>query len=149
MKLIKKHLIILFISFLLFLVILNIYKPIFSAKSIIFPYSISKFDIVNKYPTLWNNIKNIYCINCFITIYLAINSFQKFISIIQIKHLKKSKPEIIAKNDGLNLLLGTNDNNNIYLNEKGLFQNILVTGTIGSRKNIFCNVSFTKTITRI
>lgn len=149
MKLIKKKLVILFISFLLFLVIINIYKPIFSAKSIIFPYSISKFDIVSKYPILWNNIKTMYCINCFITIYLAINSFQKYIAIIHIKNSKKSKPEIVTKNDGLNLLLGIKDNNNIYLNEKGLYQNILVTGTIGSRKNFFCNVSITKTVNGI
>ena len=30
----------------------------------------------------------------------------------------------------------------VFMNEKGLFQNMLITGTIGTRENIISNVPF-------
>lgn len=58
-----------------------------------------------------------------------------------------NKKEIIEDIDTIKLLIGTNSESkeNIFITEKGLYQNILVTGTIGSRQNKFCNVSFFKT----
>ena len=85
MKFIKNNLIILFISFLLFLFIVILFTPIFTATSLIFPYSLSKFDIIVEYPIVWKYIKIMYLINCFITIYLTIFSFSKFIRTIKIK----------------------------------------------------------------
>ena len=151
MKFIKNNLIILFISILLFLIILFIFRPIFTATNLIFPYSLSKFDIILEYPIVWKYIKIMYLINCFITIYLTIYSFSKFIFTTKIKISKKISPENNLVNSNFSLLLGTSEktSQNVYLQEKGLYQNILVTGTIGSRKNRFCNVSFIKTIIRI
>ena len=60
MNTIKKKLILLFISVFLFLITLNIFKPIFTAKNLIFPYSINKFDIVTEYPLTWKYIKILY-----------------------------------------------------------------------------------------
>ena len=50
--------------------------------------------------------------------------------------------------NSLNLLVGINSDNQkqVFIPEKGLYQNILVTGTIGSRKNKFCNVSIFRAI---
>jgi len=151
LKFIKKHLIILFISVLLFLIVLIIFKPIFTATSLIFPYSLSKFDIIIEYPIVWKYIKIMYLINCFITIYLLIFSFYKFILTIKFKIPKKTNTENNFLDSNFSLLLGTSDKNsqNMYLQEKGLYQNILVTGTIGSRKNRFCNVPVIKTTVRI
>lgn len=151
MKFIKNNLIILFVSILLFLIILFVFNPIFTATNLIFPYSLSKFDIIVEYPTVWKYIKIMYLINCFITIYLTIFSFNKFILTIKIKIPKKTNSEKNILNSNFSLLLGTSDKTSqyIYLQEKGLYQNILVTGTIGSRKNRFCNVSIIKTIIRI
>ena len=151
MKFIKNNLIILFISVLLFLIVIFIFKPIFTASNLIFPYSLSKFDIIVKYPIVWRYIKIMYLINCFITIYLTIFSFSKFILTIKIKFPKKINTENNILNSNFSLLLGTSDKTSekIYIQEKGLYQNILVTGTIGSRENRFCNVSFIKTIIRI
>ena len=150
MKILKHFLIVLFISFLLFLIIINIFKPIFTATNLIFPYSISKFDIVLNYPVLWKYIKITYCITCFFNIILVVNSILKFISI---KFTKKSitKFETYSNSEcsNYNLLLGTSllDGNAIYISEKGLYQNILITGTIGSRKNSLVYVSVFKSIT--
>lgn len=151
MKFIKNNLIILFISVLLFLIVLIIFNPIFTATNLIFPYSLSKFDIIVEYPIVWKYIKIMYLINCFITIYLTIFSLNKFFRTIRIKIPKKTNKENNFLNSNFSLLLGTSDktSQNVYLQEKGLYQNILVTGTIGSRKNRFCNVSFIKTIIRI
>lgn len=151
MKFIKNNLIILFISILLFLIVLLIFKPIFAATNLIFPYSLSKFDIIIEYPIVWKYIKITYLINCFITIYLIIFSFNKFICTIKIKIPRKTNTKNNFLNNNFSLFLGTSDktSQNIYLEEKGLYQNILVTGTIGSRENSFCNVSFIKTIIRI
>lgn len=67
----------------------------------------------------------------------------------------KKKPEkkdninedLVNKNN-LNLLVGITPDNQkqIFITEKGLYQNVLVTGTIGSRENKFCNVSIFRTI---
>ena len=148
MNFIKNNLIILFISLLLFLFIIILFTPIFTATSLIFPYSLSKFDIIVEYPIVWKYIKIIYLINCFVTIYLTVFSFNKFIYTLKIKVPKKAKPESNLLNNNFSLLLGISDktSQNVYLQEKGLYQNILVTGTIGSRQNCFCNVSFIKTV---
>lgn len=151
MKFIKNNLIILIVSVLIFLIVLFIFKPIFTATTLTFPYSLSKFDIIVEHPIVWKYIKITYLINCFITIYLTIFSFSKFIRTIRIKIPKKINTENNLLDSNFSLLLGTSDktSQNVYLQEKGLYQNILVTGTIGSRKNRFCNVSFIKTIIRI
>jgi len=46
------------------------------------------------------------------------------------------------------LLVGINSDNQkqVFIPERGLYQNVLVTGTIGSRKNKFSNVSIFRTI---
>ena len=150
MKFIKNNLIISFISILLFLIVLFIFNPIFAATNLIFPYSLSKFDIIVEHPIVWKYIKIIYLINCFITIYLTIFSLNKFFRTIEIKIPKKINTENNFLNSNFSLL-GTSEktSQDVYLQEKGLYQNILVTGTIGSRQNRFCNVSIIKTIIRI
>ncbi len=135
MKKIKRLLIVLFISLFIFLIIISIFWPIFIAKEVIFPYAIHPFDIVSKFPTAWKYLKIIYLISSFFNLFLAVNSISKF---ILIKFPKKDKKIIknISQNQESNfdLLLGTDNlNNKIYIPEKGLYQNILVTGTIGSR----------------
>lgn len=135
MNFIKKFLISFFISTLLFFIVLIIFNPIFKATHLIFPYSISKFDIIATYPILWKNIKIAYCINCFITIYLLVNSLQNFILIKKYKPRQKINSDNQFQNSNFNLLIGFNNSNNqsVYITEKGLYQNILVTGTIGAR----------------
>ena len=146
MKLLRHYSIILFISFLLFLIIINIFKPIFKSQELIFPYAIHEFDIILKFPILWKYIKITYCITCFFNIFLVINSIFKFFSIRFKKSLKTNSANIPINNsnDSFNIFLGTDtiDETDIYIPEKGLYQNILITGTIGSRKNLFLYVPY-------
>lgn len=112
--------------------------PIYTSSSIIFPYSINKFDICKSYPALWLNLKIIYIIISLISYCFVFNFiFNKFIKNKIKPNSNKyfnSQPEI--KNN-FSLLLGKSSvsGNSVYIPLKGLYQNILVTGTIGSRKN--------------
>jgi len=131
----KHYSIVLFISFLIFLIIINIFREIFTAQNLIFPYAINQFDIVTSYPNLWSYIKISYCISCFFNLFLCINSIFKFIQIKYSKNKKTNNKKIKKDCGSFNLLLGTNFTNQdkIYIPERGLYQNILITGTIGSR----------------
>lgn len=120
-----------YISILFFL------QPIFSAKILFFPYAIHPFDIVNDYPNLWLYIKIIYIVTLFITIFIINN-----LIFAKLHFPKKSKPRLNKKQlqttskNQIQLLIGYDEATNlpVYINEYGLYQNILITGTIGSGK---------------
>ncbi len=133
----------------------------FVSNNIIFPYGINKFNIVTNYPKLWFNLKIIYVVTFFISwvfiysfifnkfINEKINNFLIFKKINKWEKNKKNKKENMNeklfnnsiniytnnKNNNFKLLIGNSDKTNIpvYIPLKGLFQNILITGTIGSR----------------
>lgn len=147
LKFLKIKFLILLFSIFISIILLTLFKPILTANDVIFPYSIHPFNISNDYPKLWLYIKIIFCLNVFIVSFLFINSTSSFIKINKkpkiVKTLQEENSEHI---NYIKLLVGINSDNNqkVFINEKGLYQNILVTGTIGSRQNQFCNVSFFK-----
>ncbi len=149
MKFFKLKFFILLFSIFISVIILTIFEPILNADTLIFPYSLHPFDIAKNYPQIWYNTKVIFRINLFISDFLILNSISTFLKFN--KHLKvKKKNKVISVENisSFNLLIGINSDTQekIFIPEKGLYQNILVTGTIGSRKDKFCNVSFTKAI---
>ena len=152
MKFFRKFFFTLFFSIVFTIFIILLFKPILFAQSLIFPYSIHPFDIANKYPKIWLYIKIIYVINLFITVYLILNSIYDFLKLKLNKKINTCKTvatnKIIKDKNSFNLLIGFNSENNekIFIPEKGLYQNILVTGTIGSRENKFYYVSIIKSI---
>lgn len=127
------------------------FYPILTAKEIIISYGIHPFDICSKNPELWKLIKILYLI-CF--------SFSNFIfgHFIYTRILMKfsffQKRPIANKDissfvphtkDSLNLLIGeTPSHHKIYIPESGLYQNFLITGTIGSGKTSSAMYPFTK-----
>jgi len=95
---------------------------------------------------MWKNLKAIYIIFSYFSIYVLINFVINLF-------FKNSKKNIKINNKKINeidktkpyLLIGKNLNgDNIYLPEKGLYQNILVTGTIGSGKTSSAMYPFLK-----
>ena len=137
----KRKFFLFFICSFLFTYLLFFYK-IYLYKSIIIPYTIKPYDICITYPKLWIIIK-LYSIFIFIfskiiifnNVYLKINSENNNNN----NYNNNNNNNIEVKNlntNELNLLVGYNYNNKkkIYLTEKSLFQNILITGTIGSGK---------------
>lgn len=134
MYLLKKFILVLFFSFLFFILFIYIFNPILNSESLIFPYAVHPFDIINTYPFYWNIIKKMYYINLFCSIFVIINSVFSFFIKDKKQTIKKSNSNNIFEK-GLHLLVGNNflTEEKILIPEKGLFQNILVTGTIGSR----------------
>lgn len=137
--------------FLIFLILsslitLIIFIPIFNSKSLIFPYAIHEFDIVEKYPDTWDIIKKLYVVVMLISYSILIYRFLKqtlfWKSGLFIKHEQAKKNE---EEEKLNLMIGINEENKtIRLKENGLYQNIFITGTIGSGKTSSAMYPFTK-----
>lgn len=110
-----------------------IFIPIYLSDSIIITFSVRPFDICTAYPIFWFYFKLIFIILYVFSSIIYSNIFYKFISKYFIK--PKNNLNIKLNNKEINLLVGQDTNSNkVYLSEKSLYQNILITGTIGSGK---------------
>ncbi len=147
---IKRFVFCIILSCFLCLIGYILFKPIYDADLVIIPYSLHPYDICATYPEVWKNIKFY-----FILFYMAssIISSNYLYSLIfyrrsnTIKTHKKVNSNIkqFTNNKGLLLFVGKNESDNlVYIPEKSLYQNILVTGTIGSGKTSSCMYPFTK-----
>ena len=131
----------LIISYLLFIIFLY---PIFTASELIIPYGIHPFDICSKHPVFWYYFKIIYIITYFLSTFIISNviysMFFKNLSFVKKNH------NALPKTDALNLSIGKNLENSslIFLPSKSLYQNILITGTIGSGKTSSAMYPFTE-----
>lgn len=142
----KKIFFILFSLFVFTLFILILFFPVFTAKTFVFPYALKPFDICKTNPQLWMSIKFFYILFHFLSSLIISNKIFEFLT-------KKSEKSIVIssssfKNDieKLSLFIGFNDTTNekIYIPEKGLYQNILITGTIGTGKTSSSMYPFAK-----
>jgi len=121
------------LTLILFFIMFYFLHPIFTAHSLIIPYAIYPFDICIKAPIAWKYIKLIYICTFIYCSLLFSNSL--FCMIFRNKILFTPKKTKVKPNtSSLNLYVGKNaDNQDVFINEQGLYQNILITGTIGSR----------------
>lgn len=121
------------------------------ANEIIIPYGIHPFDICSKNLELWNLIKTLYLI-CFLFSSLILSHFI-YIRILMKFSFFQSKKNVTPNEtfystpsqNTLQLLIGEDSSHhNIYVPETGLYQNFLITGTIGSGKTSSAMYPFTK-----
>ncbi len=139
--------------FVLFFIYL-IFNPIFNANHLIFPYAVHPFDIVSVYPNTWILLKKIYLFSFLFSYFILYN---KIFNFIFSKIPLNTKNKINFKNfnnhnnqnSNLSLFVGLNDNLPIYIDEKGLYQNILITGTIGTGKTSSAMYPLTRSINRL
>ena len=119
----------------------NILKPIFIAEEVIITYGVNPFDICSKNAELWKYIKIIYMIT-----FLTSNLICSNLLYNKIPTKKKKKQNEIENDNELKLLIGYNrkTEEKVYLPKSGLFQNFLITGTIGSGKTSSAMYPFTK-----
>ena len=106
-----------------------IFYDLFTATSVIIPYSFTPFDICQKNIYLWNLLKNIYLIFYFlanIILFILKNFLFK----------KTIKNNFSYLSNFFNLYIGKNEKTleKILIPEKGLYQNMFITGTIGTGK---------------
>ena len=122
------------------------FNQIFFSKNIIIDFAINPFNICKKYPSLWNFIKTSYIFISIFSAFIFSNFIYSLIFISKISNKKTIKNENLNYNYlDLNLLIGRDTSNTpIFLTEKGLYQNILITGTIGSGKTSSAMYPFTE-----
>lgn len=107
------------------------------------------FDICTDNPLLWKYIKITFIFTyIFSNIIFSLFLFNRFFIHIFIKKSKmlKSKDFKNYNTSKLHLLIGQdlNTNSNVYIPESGLYQNFLITGTIGSGKTSSAMYPFTE-----
>ena len=78
-------------SFILDILGIFIFKDIFYAKKIIIKYAINPFDICEKQPQLWNNIKLLFVFSYIISSIIISNNIFKIIKNIKENNDKNSK----------------------------------------------------------
>jgi len=122
-----------------------LFSKIFYSNYILIDFAVHPFNICEKYPDLWKFIKISYVISFSATILIISNLI--YSTIFSKQKLDKKEDNLIndIDNSELNLLAGKDQNNNfVYINEKGLYQNVLITGTIGSGKTSSAMYPFTR-----
>ena len=124
----------------------QIFLPIYNAEEIIISVGLRPFDICYDNPILWNYIKISFIIFHILANYILIN-----IIILRFNLFKKCDSEETqstekTSNSSLQLLIGKDisSNKNIYIPESGLYQNFLITGTIGTGKTSSAMYPFTE-----
>ena len=138
----KKILLSIIFSILSFLIIFKIFFSVFTANEIIITYGIHPFNICEKNLKLWIFFKF-----AFVFTYIFSNFIIFYFIFSKIFHTskKKSHRKTIINNYDLTLNIGFNKNSElIKIPEKSLYQNILVTGTIGTGKTSSAMYPFTK-----
>lgn len=144
----KKKIIIFFLcSCILIFLNLIIFHPIFTSKNIIINFAIHPFNICSKHPVFWHIFKIFYLvILIFSSIsisYILVNTF-----LISKTSIREDCP--ITFSNELALKIGYNSKTfkDVIIPKKSLFQNILITGTIGSGKTSSAIYPFTEQLVK-
>lgn len=120
------------------------FLPIFKSEEIIISLGIHPFDICYDNPILWKYIEFSFVIFYIFANYIIINSIISRFNFFQKSH--EIKEIEYQNNSSLQLLIGkdVSSNKKIYIPESGLYQNFLVTGTIGTGKTSSAMYPFTE-----
>ena len=131
----------------------KLFYPIYVSEEIIITYGINPFDICSNNLQLWNIIKLSYIFvfifsNFTISSFIFNRFFNKF-NCLKINSISTNNKKEIHSNNfkkDLNLLIGLDSTTNtkVYVPELGLYQNFLITGTIGSGKTSSAMYPFTE-----
>lgn len=131
---------------LIMTLLIFIFMPILITDHLIFPYALNPFDICQKFPDTWYLIKIAYfvtfIISYLITYIFIVSNIQKYKAYKKLVKDSKEDPIDLSK---LCLKIGEAEDGSIkYIKENGLYQNIFITGTIGSGKTSSAMYPFTK-----
>ena len=122
------------------------FLPIYTAEEVIISFGLRPFDICYDNPTIWNYIKFSFIPFYIISNYIVINIIISRLNIFpkntfhSIDSISENTPS------SLQLLIGKDfsSNKKIYIPESGLYQNFLITGTIGTGKTSSAMYPFTE-----
>lgn len=110
------------ITFILFFLLVLLFHPILSAESLMFPYSITPFDICKEFPDFWVKFKIAYLTALFLSCLLISNSFlsQFFKSKKNCAEKKSFKKHSLKTQNSFSLLIGNTFDTHmpVYISEK-------------------------------
>lgn len=113
------------------------------SSTVYIPYALHPFNICITYPNFWNILKFLYP---FISIISFCILYSAFFLRIPSKNISSYSP-LINNLNSLHLFIGyTEQKQPCIISEKSMFQNILITGTIGTGKTSSAMYPFTKQI---
>ncbi len=155
-----KILLTLFFTALFVFLHFHFFSSIYTAEELIIPYGLHPFDICSKNPVLWKYIKILHIISVSFSILIITNFFfskyfNKFFKSKKIDTKTEEedsklsfKHKNLSNSHNLQLCIGFNQYSKsyIYIPESGLYQNFLITGTIGSGKTSSAMYPFTEQI---
>ena len=120
--------------------------PIYIAQEIIISFGLHPFDICYDNPLLWKYLKISFIFFYLFSNFIIINSIVIKFHLFTKKQTETSIQLEQSNNNSLHLLIGKdiNSNQDIYLQETGLYQNFLITGTIGTGKTSSAMYPFTE-----
>ncbi len=141
----KKSVFILSFTITFIIISFIIFLPLYISDTVYIGYALFPYNICEKQPTLWLHAKIVFAISYLISLLIISNSLFDYIFKFKSTKSPTSSLEPSVNKNSLQLLIGVNpDNNPVYVPEKGLYQNILITGTIGSGKTSSAMYPFTK-----
>ncbi|MCI8273782.1 MAG: TraM recognition domain-containing protein [Clostridia bacterium] len=128
---------------------LNAYKiflPIFQCEELIISFGLHPFDICYDNPTLWFYIKISFIFFYITSNIILLNSIISLFSVFQAAYENSENTISPLNNNQFNLLIGKDEstNSNVFIPESGLYQNFLITGTIGTGKTSSAMYPFTE-----
>ena len=123
----------------------NIFIPLFKSTELIIPYGLHPFDICYNNSILWKYIKISFILSYIISNFIIINTIFSRLFIFSKKEKSQNLNNNIS-NSSLSLLIGKDISSNldVYIPESGLYQNFLITGTIGTGKTSSAMYPFTR-----
>lgn len=133
MNYLKRFLFCIFFTVISFCFYYKIFEPIYTSNTIIFRFAVHPFNICSEQPTIWKLIKLFSIIFSIITYFIFFLFLSK--KFFCKKNIKEKTENLNNIDKGIYLKIGFNNNNElISISEKSLYQNILITGTIGTGK---------------
>lgn len=140
----KKRFIFVFFFILIFSIInVFLFFSIYLSNNINIFFAVHPFNICYKYPNGWKLIKNSYIIISFF--YYLILANVLYSNLFRKNPKSSSQKNVFTLDPYFNLKIGLDSSNNtVFLPLKGLFQNILITGTIGTGKTSSAMYPFTE-----
>lgn len=141
---IKRFIFILYLIILLSICSFQLFFPIYQAKEIIINTGLHPSDICYDNPLLWKSLKISFIFFYLFSNVIIINLFISRLHIFEKSQIENQLPH--SQNSNLELLIGEDFKNSqkIYLPESGLYQNFLITGTIGTGKTSSAMYPFTE-----
>ena len=132
-------------------VIFLVFSPILNSSEVIISYGLHPFNICSDAPELWSFIKISFVVSSLFSSFIFGNLifnfvFDYFCFVFSNFHPFSSKTTSVdISNDCLHLVVGSDEEgNSVSIPESGLYQNFLITGTIGSGKTSSAMYPFTK-----